>query len=179
MWKKKYKTQVNKILCYFYSKYSQPTLIHESFKKFSKRVSKGLKTVFCSAVTFSSISSTSWNLFPSRTVFVLGKRKCSQENVDHIDTSEWSLVMTWGSVASARSWVYAGRTLRRPSSSVNLHGGFEESSPYCRSIHSPSFWEAIDGLMSQFLGYLRLCLHYQRLKDSRFLDHPEDPHARL
>jgi hypothetical protein len=105
--------------------------------------------------------------------------QCSQENWDCLDKSGWSLGMMWVSVASAHPWDCVGRTFCRSFSSVNLHGGFDESSPYWCLIHPTSFWESIDDLVSPFHGRLRLYLHFERSKDARFLDHPEDPHARL
>jgi hypothetical protein len=72
-----------------------------------------------------------------------------------------------------------GRTLHRSSSSVNLHGGFDESSPYWCSLHPTSFWEPIDVLVSPFHRHLQLWLHFERMKDARFLDLPDDPHVRL
>jgi hypothetical protein len=71
-----------------------------------------------------------------------------------------------------------GWTLCRFSSSVNLNGGFDESSPYWCLIHA-TFWESIDDLRSLFHRHLRLCLRFKRLKDTLFLDHPEDPLAHL
>jgi hypothetical protein len=62
---------------------------------------------------------------------------------------------------------------------VNLHGGFDESSPYWCLIHPTSFWESIHDLMPPFHGHLRLCLHFERLKDAHLLDHSEDHHAHL
>jgi hypothetical protein len=69
--------------------------------------------------------------------------------------------------------------LCRSSSSINLHGGFDESSPHWCLIHPPSFWESINDLVSPFHRYMWLCLHFERLKDACFLDHPEGHHACL
>jgi hypothetical protein len=105
--------------------------------------------------------------------------QCNQENWDCLEKSGWNLGMRWFPVAFAHPWDCVRRTLRRSSSSVNLHGGFEKSSPYWCLIHSTSFSESIDDLMSSFHGHLRLWLHFEKLKDARFLDNPEDPHAHL
>jgi hypothetical protein len=118
-----------------------------------------------------------------RTVFTFGKRKCNQENWDFLDKTGWSLGTTRVSFVSGHPWVWVRRTWRR--SSVNLHGGFDESSPYWRLIHLPQFWEPMDDLVSTFHGHFWLCIHFERLKDVErlndvhFLDHPEELHARL
>jgi hypothetical protein len=55
--------------------------------------------------------------------------QCHQGNWDCLNKSGWNLRMTR---------VCVGQTLRRPSSSVNLHGGFDKSLPYWRLIHLTS-----------------------------------------
>jgi hypothetical protein len=67
------------------------------------------------------MSSASWNFFPLSAVFTLGKRECNQEKWDCLDKSEWSLGMIRVSIVSSRLWVSVGI-----SSSLNLHGGFDE-----------------------------------------------------
>jgi hypothetical protein len=81
-----------------------------------------------------------------RAVFTLGKRKYNHENWDCLGKSAWSLGTMWVSVASAHPWVseWVGRTLRRSTSSVNLHDELDESPPYWYLIHLPPFREPIN-----------------------------------
>jgi hypothetical protein len=125
-----------------------------------------LRSIACSHV------SSLWHIEIPMTHLQL---QCIQGNWDCLDKSAWSLGILWVSVASAYPWDCVGRTLRRSPSSVNLHG----RSIYWWLIHPSSFWEAIVHLVSPFHGHLRLCLHFERSKDTRFLDYPKDPHARL
>jgi hypothetical protein len=94
--------------------------------------------------------------------------QCNQENWDCLDKSGWSLDMMRVSVASVHPRDCVGRTLLRSPSSVNLRGGFDESSPYWRLIRPIFFWKSIDDLMLPFHGRLRLYLDYERLKDASF-----------
>jgi hypothetical protein len=82
--------------------------------------------------------------------------RCSQEHWDCLDKSGWSLGMMWASVVSARPWVSVGQTLRRPSSSLSLHGGFDKSSPYRCLTRLTSFAEPISDFLSPFHGHLQL-----------------------
>jgi hypothetical protein len=89
---------------------------------------------------------------------------------EFLDKSGWRLGMMW---------VCVGRSLRWSSPSANLHGGFDESPPYWCLIHPASFRGPVDDLMSPFHGHLPFYLQFERLRDARGLDHPENPHSRL
>jgi hypothetical protein len=145
----------------------------ESFKNVLETAKASRGIPFSSLVTFFILPSAFWNLF-FWGQFSLQEREKSIKKT--------GIVLT--SVDEALAWrksplLLPGRTLRRSAPSVNLHGAFDESSPYWRLIHPTSFWEPIDGLVSPFHGHLRLCLHFERLKDARFWEHSEDPNARL
>jgi hypothetical protein len=91
------------------------------------------------------MSSASWNLFPLRAVFTLGKGKCNQENWDCLDKPGCEVL-----ARCARPWVRVGRTSRGSSCSVNLQGGFDESLPYWCLIRPSSFWEPMTILCHHF-----------------------------
>jgi hypothetical protein len=110
-----------------------------------------------------------WSHFVSGSYWNNHVLQCHQEKWDCLEKSGRSLGMMWVSVASAHQWDCVGRTLRRSSSSVKLRGRFNEQSPYWCLIHPTSFWESIDDLASPFHGHFLLCLHFDRLKDARFL----------
>jgi hypothetical protein len=68
--------------------------------------------------------------------------------------------MKWVSTASTLPWVFVGRNLR---SLTFLYIFMEDL-----TNRPSSFWEPIDDLVSSFHRHLRLCLHFERMKNARF-----------
>jgi hypothetical protein len=101
----------------------------------------------------------------------------SEENWDYLNRSNWSLGVMWVPVASALPWVCVGRNLRRSRSSAHLHVGFGETSPFSCLIHPTSFWDSVDYRLFPNREHLRLCVQLERLRETRFLRHTEDPYA--
>jgi hypothetical protein len=114
--------------------------------------------------------STSSNLFSLRAVLTLGKRKCSQET---------GIVVT--SLDEVLAWCESPLLLLMRESVWDELCAYFPPPIFMENLtnHPPSFWEPIDDLVSPFHGHRRFCLHFERLKDAGFLDHPEDPHDRL
>jgi hypothetical protein len=139
MWEPRHLTTLWAFTAYYRDSFTLPFYLYtfvESFKKFLKTVSKGLQrnSVHFGCHIFLTVCNILKRL-PLRAVFTLGKIKVQSRK---LELSGWCLGIV--SIASARPWVLVGRTLRR-SSSLNLRGGYDKSSPYWYLINPPSFLE--------------------------------------
>jgi G:T-mismatch repair DNA endonuclease (very short patch repair protein) len=104
------------------------------------------------------VSGSYWNMHDSSPVKMQSKK---------LVLSRWGLGVMW---------VCLGRTMRRSSSPVSLLGGFGASSPYLCLIHR-HHCESQSTVSYHHRTDIWDSLQFERLREARFLDHPEDPHT--